>query len=49
MRVRTLDSRQPTFDAEFAELVEVDGGHFDVIEPRSAAWARTLEVLEALP
>ena len=24
MRVRTLDSRQPTFDAEFAALVAVD-------------------------
>ena len=31
-----------------AELIEVDGGHFDVIDPLSSAWARTLEVLETL-
>lgn len=31
-----------------AELVEVDGDHFVVIDPSSAAWARTLEILEAL-
>jgi acetyl esterase/lipase len=31
-----------------AELVEVEGDHFVVIDPGSAAWQRTLEVLEAL-
>jgi len=31
-----------------AELIEVDGDHFVVIDPLSSAWARTLEVLEAL-
>ena len=31
-----------------AELLEVDGDHFVVIDPSSQAWARTLEILEAL-
>ncbi len=31
-----------------AELIEVEGGHYDVIDPSSAAWARTLQVLENL-
>jgi acetyl esterase/lipase len=31
-----------------AELIEVDGGHFTVIDPQSSAWAKTLEVLETL-
>ncbi|MGA8986414.1 alpha/beta hydrolase family protein [Aeromicrobium sp.] len=31
-----------------AELIEVDGDHFVVIDPSSQAWARTLETLEAL-
>jgi acetyl esterase/lipase len=31
-----------------ARLVEVDGDHFVVIDPRSDAWARTLEVLAPL-
>ena len=31
-----------------AELVEVEGDHFAVIDPASAAWARTLKVLETL-
>ncbi len=32
-----------------AELLEVDGDHFVVTDPASFAWARTLEVLDALP
>lgn len=31
-----------------AELVEVEGDHFVVIDPASRAWARTLETLETL-
>lgn len=31
-----------------AELAEVDGDHFVVIDPSSAAWKRTVEILEAL-
>lgn len=31
-----------------AELVEVDGDHFTVIDPSSDAWARTLAVLDTL-
>ncbi len=31
-----------------AQLVEVDGDHFTVIDPTSAVWARTLEILEHL-
>lgn len=31
-----------------AELVEVDGDHFVVIDPDSGAWRRTLEILDAL-
>lgn len=31
-----------------AELIEVEGDHFDLIEPPSRAWIRTLEVLEDL-
>ena len=31
-----------------AELVEVEGDHFTVIDPTSPAWARTLEILDAL-
>jgi len=31
-----------------AELVEVDGDHFVVIDPGSDAWRRTLEILDAL-
>lgn len=31
-----------------AELVEVEGDHFILIDPASRAWARTLEILEAL-
>ncbi|WP_290513487.1 alpha/beta hydrolase [Aeromicrobium sp.] len=30
-----------------AELVEVEGDHFVVIDPSTRAWARTLEILEA--
>ncbi|WP_244930288.1 prolyl oligopeptidase family serine peptidase [Nocardioides sp. W7] len=32
-----------------AELVAVDGDHFAVIDPDSAAWARTLAILDDLP
>lgn len=28
------------------ELIEVDGGHFGLIDPRSAAWPRVLEALD---
>jgi acetyl esterase/lipase len=31
-----------------AELVEVEGDHFVVIDPQSAAWARTLELLAGI-
>jgi acetyl esterase/lipase len=31
-----------------AELIEVEGDHFVVIDPSSKAWAQTLELLEAL-
>ena len=31
-----------------AELVRVDGDHFVVIDPASAAWARTLEILDGI-
>ena len=31
-----------------AELVEVDGDHFVVIDPASDAWARTLAILDSL-
>ena len=31
-----------------AELAEVEGDHFVVIDPTSRAWKRTLEILEAL-
>ncbi len=31
-----------------AELVEVDGDHFVLIDPQSPAWARTLEILDQL-
>lgn len=31
-----------------AELVEVDGDHFTVIDPTSTAWARTVGVLDSL-
>ena len=31
-----------------AELVEVEGDHFAVVDPGSDAWARTLEILEGL-
>lgn len=31
-----------------AELVEVEGDHFVVIDPDSTVWARTLEILDAL-
>ncbi len=31
-----------------AELVEVEGDHFVVIDPTSEAWTRTVEILEAL-
>lgn len=31
-----------------AELVEVEGDHFAVIDPTTKAWSRTLEILEAL-
>lgn len=31
-----------------AELVEIDGDHFTVIDPESAAWATTLEHLRSL-
>jgi acetyl esterase/lipase len=31
-----------------AELVEVSGDHFVVIDPTSDAWARTLEILDAI-
>jgi acetyl esterase/lipase len=29
-----------------AELIEVDGGHFGLIDPRSATWPRVLEALD---
>ena len=32
-----------------AELVVVEGDHFEVIDPDSEAWQRTLEILAALP
>jgi acetyl esterase/lipase len=31
-----------------AELVEVEGDHFTVVDPDSGAWARTLEILTTL-
>jgi fermentation-respiration switch protein FrsA (DUF1100 family) len=31
-----------------AELVEVEGDHFVVIDPASDAWARTLEILDSI-
>lgn len=31
-----------------AELVEVEGDHFTVIDPASRAWTRTLQILESL-
>ena len=31
-----------------AELVEVEGDHFVVIDPASGAWARTLDILESI-
>lgn len=31
-----------------AELVEVDGDHFTVIDPASTAWARQLEILDGI-
>ena len=31
-----------------AELTEVEGDHFVVIDPASGAWRRTLEILERL-
>jgi len=31
-----------------AELVPVDGDHLAVVDPASAAWARTLEILEGI-
>lgn len=31
-----------------ATLVEVAGGHFDVIDPRTSAWARVVEVLDSI-
>jgi len=31
-----------------AELVEVDGDHFAVVDPDAAAWARTLEILASI-
>jgi fermentation-respiration switch protein FrsA (DUF1100 family) len=31
-----------------AELLEVEGNHFTVIDPDSGAWARTLHLLDAL-
>lgn len=31
-----------------AELVEVGGGHFEVIDPSSDAWARIVEVLDTI-
>jgi acetyl esterase/lipase len=31
-----------------AELIAVDGGHFGVIDPRSAAWPAVLEALESV-
>ena len=31
-----------------AELVEVPGDHFSLIDPGSAAWLRTVEVLDRL-
>lgn len=31
-----------------AELVEVDGDHFALVDPDSAAWARTLEIVDAI-
>jgi pimeloyl-ACP methyl ester carboxylesterase len=30
-----------------AELVDVDGDHFALIDPSHPAWARTLEILDA--
>ena len=31
-----------------AELVEVAGDHFGLIDPGSDAWARTLEILDTI-
>ena len=31
-----------------AELVEINGDHFTVIDPASEAWARTVEILDSL-
>ena len=31
-----------------AELVDVDGDHFTVVDPDSEAWARTLEILDGI-
>lgn len=31
-----------------AELVEVDGDHFTLVDPDSTAWARTLEILDRI-
>lgn len=31
-----------------AELLEVEGDHFTVVDPASPAWARTLEIIDAL-
>ncbi len=31
-----------------AELVEVDGDHFAVVDPGATAWARTLEIVDAI-
>ena len=31
-----------------AELIEVDGDHFVVIDPTAPAWSRTLELLASL-
>ena len=37
--------RRATAAGADASLVEVDGDHFVVIDPESAAWAQTLDLL----
>ena len=32
-----------------AQLVRLEGDHFAVVDPDSAAWARTLEILRGIP
>ena len=46
--VAALRRRARPPPAATAELVEVDGDHFVVIDPDSEAWARTLAHLDTL-